>query len=221
VKFRPGNGVRNTFVRIGSPAQFSFASRIFSHAEARRARREENWIFSACSASPREPLPRVLVCLLRRRSVRRSAPRPGSAPRGYRRNHGPSATSLKHRIRIHQQGGDAATVAGGVDPGFHTWPPGHIPQDNGCETIQTASSDPVPCQKIVRRGVRCRDRGRRPTATGAALPTRWVCLDRVSGDRGRGVLSEEKLKAGIRRTDNSKPAIYAFSFPHFSFGLLR
>ena len=34
----------------------SFASRIFSHAEARRARREEDWIFSACSAAPREPL---------------------------------------------------------------------------------------------------------------------------------------------------------------------
>jgi hypothetical protein len=35
---------------------------IFSHAEPRRARREEDWIFSACSAAPREPLPRVLVC---------------------------------------------------------------------------------------------------------------------------------------------------------------
>ena len=34
----------------------SSASRIFSHAEARRARREEDWIFSACSAAPREPL---------------------------------------------------------------------------------------------------------------------------------------------------------------------
>ena len=48
---------------------------IFSHAEARRARREEDWIFSACSAAPREPR----VCLLKRRSERRSAPRPGSA----------------------------------------------------------------------------------------------------------------------------------------------
>ena len=59
----------------------SSASRIFSHAEARRARREEDWIFSACSAAPREPLPRA--CLLKRRSVRRSvrrsAARPGSA----------------------------------------------------------------------------------------------------------------------------------------------
>ena len=34
----------------------SFASRIFSHAEARRARREDDWIFSASSAAPREPL---------------------------------------------------------------------------------------------------------------------------------------------------------------------
>jgi hypothetical protein len=35
---------------------FLSVSRIFSHAEARRARREEDWIFSASSASPREPL---------------------------------------------------------------------------------------------------------------------------------------------------------------------
>ena len=59
MKFRPGIGVQNTFIRIGSPAQFSSASRIFSHAEPRRARREEDWIFSACSAcsaAPREPL---------------------------------------------------------------------------------------------------------------------------------------------------------------------
>ena len=50
---------------------FLSASRIFSHAEARRARREEDWILSACSAAPREPR----VCLLKRRSERRSAPR--------------------------------------------------------------------------------------------------------------------------------------------------
>jgi hypothetical protein len=37
-------------------ADVSSASRIFSHAEARRARREEDWIFSACAAAPREPL---------------------------------------------------------------------------------------------------------------------------------------------------------------------
>jgi hypothetical protein len=50
-----------------------------------------------------------------------------SAP-SYRRNHGPSATSFKHPIRNHQQVGKAATVAGDVGPGFHTWPTGHIPQ---------------------------------------------------------------------------------------------
>jgi hypothetical protein len=35
--------------------------------------------FLRVSASPREPLPRVLVCQLKRRSERRSAPPPGSA----------------------------------------------------------------------------------------------------------------------------------------------
>jgi hypothetical protein len=63
-------------------------------------------------------------------------------------------------------GGKAATVAGYAGPGFHTWPSGHIPQDNGSES---ASPQPVPCQKDVRRGVRRRDRrrdrGQRPTAT--------------------------------------------------------
>ncbi len=58
--------------------------------------------------------------------------------------------------------GAAATVAGGADPGFHTWPTGHIPQDNSSET---SSPHPAPCQKDVRRGVRRRDRGQRPTAT--------------------------------------------------------
>jgi hypothetical protein len=81
-----------------------------------------------------------------------------SAP-SYRRNHGSLATSFKHPIRNHQSVGKAATVAGDVGPGFHTWPPGHIPQDNGCET---ADSQPVPSQKVVRRNVRRRDRGQRP-----------------------------------------------------------
>jgi uncharacterized protein (DUF2249 family) len=52
-------------------------------------------------------------------------------------------------------------LAGYVGPGFHNWPSGHIPQDNGSET---ASPHPVPCQKDVRRGVRRGDRGQRPTA---------------------------------------------------------
>jgi hypothetical protein len=50
----------------------------------------------------------------------------------------------KIRIRNHGAGGKAATVAGYVGPGFHNWPSGHIPQDNGSES---ASPHPVPCQK--------------------------------------------------------------------------
>ena len=68
----------------------------------------------------------------------------------------------KIRIRNNGAGGKAATVAGDVGPGFHNWPPSHIPQDNGSET---ASPHPAPCQKHVRRDVRRRDRGQRPTAT--------------------------------------------------------
>jgi hypothetical protein len=64
----------------------------------------------------------------------------------------------KIRIQNNGTGGHAATVAGYAGPGFHNWPSGHIPQDNGSES---ASSQPVPCQKGVRR----RDRGQRPTAT--------------------------------------------------------
>jgi hypothetical protein len=71
----------------------------------------------------------------------------------YRRNHGHSATSFKTRLQIRQQGGKAATVAGDAGPGFHTWPSGHINQDNGYET---ADSQPVPSQKIVQRNVRSR-----------------------------------------------------------------
>ena len=60
-----------------SPFNICFHFLIFSHAEARRARSKEDWIFSASSAAPREPSPEV--SLLKRRSVRRSEPRPGSA----------------------------------------------------------------------------------------------------------------------------------------------
>ena len=35
----------------------------------------------------------------------------------------------KIRIQNNNPGGKAATVAGYAGPGFHTWPPGHIPQD--------------------------------------------------------------------------------------------
>ena len=41
----------------------------------------------------------------------------------------------KIRIRNHGAGGEAATVAGYAGPGFHTWPSGHIPQDNGSEAV--------------------------------------------------------------------------------------
>jgi hypothetical protein len=67
----------------------------------------------------------------------------------------------KIRIRNNGAGGRAAPVAGYARPGFHTWPSGHIPKSGS----ESASSQPVPCQKIVRRGVRRRDRGQRPTAT--------------------------------------------------------
>jgi hypothetical protein len=33
----------------------------------------------------------------------------------------------KNRIRNNDAGGKAATVAGYAGPGFHTWPPRHIP----------------------------------------------------------------------------------------------
>ena len=55
----------------------------------------------------------------KRRSERRSAPRPGSATHGYKRS----------GYETDGAGGDAATVAGYAGPGFHTWPSGHIPQD--------------------------------------------------------------------------------------------
>ena len=51
-------------------------------------------------------------------------------------------------------GGKAAAVAGYAGPGFHIWPPGHIPQDYGSES---AFTQPVTCSKDVRR----RDRGQR------------------------------------------------------------
>ena len=76
-----------------------------------------------------------------------------------RRDRGQRPTATEDPHTKPPRGGQAATVAGYAGPGFHTWPSGHIPQDNGSET---ASSHPVPCQKDVRRGVRRRDRGQRP-----------------------------------------------------------
>jgi hypothetical protein len=53
-------------------------------------------------------------------------------------------------------------LAGYVGPGFHTWPSGHIPQDTAPNPL--LRSRPT-AKKDVRRGVRRRDRGQRPTAT--------------------------------------------------------
>ena len=49
---------------------------------------------------------------------------------------GVSAPRLqKTRIRNNDPGGKAATVAGGADPGFHTWPPGHTPQNTDSQPL--------------------------------------------------------------------------------------
>ena len=45
-----------------------------------------------------------------------------------RRDRGQRPQLQKIRIRNDYAGGDAATVAGHVGPGFHHWPPSHIPQ---------------------------------------------------------------------------------------------
>ena len=72
-----------------------------------------------------------------RRAPPRSNPAPLQRPGGsgasdpsYRRKRNLSAraTSLNIRIRNRYAGGQAATVAGDVGPGFHPWPSGHILQ---------------------------------------------------------------------------------------------
>ena len=55
------------------------------------------------------------------------------------------------RLRNHQPGGAAATVAGDVGPGFHTWPPGHILQ--ATDTNPLPRSPPSPLLK--NRSERC------------------------------------------------------------------
>ena len=113
----------------------------------------------------------------------------------------------KIRIRNNGAGGQAATVAGHAGPGFHTWPSGHIPQDNGSET---ASPHPAPCQKDVRRGVRRRDWGQRPTAKirGAApLP-----LGRGYETTTQGSLLPDEGK--VNETSNGRhPLFLAWSSP--------
>ena len=56
-------------------------------------------------------------------------------------------------------------LAGYAGPGFHTWPPSHIPQDTAPNPLLRIRS---PCQKDVRKGVRRGDRGQRPTASANA-----------------------------------------------------
>ena len=46
----------------------------------------------------------------------------------------------KIRIRNNGAGGKAATVAGYVGPGFHTWPSGHIPQDTAPKPLLRSRS---------------------------------------------------------------------------------
>jgi hypothetical protein len=53
-----------------------------------------------------------------------------------RRHRGQRPTATEIRIRNHQTGGQAATVAGYAGPGFHTWPKGHIPQNTDPNPLQ-------------------------------------------------------------------------------------
>ena len=119
----------------------------------------------------------------KRRSVRRSAPRPGSA------THGPCVSKLPERLALAMKtsqtetvwlpkdpdpkphsGGQAATVAGDAGPGFHNWPSGHIPQTMAPNPLLRIRST---AQKFVRPDVRRRDRGQRPTA-GASVSCQSV-----------------------------------------------
>jgi hypothetical protein len=87
----------------------------------------------------------------KRRSERRSAPRPGSATHGYRN---PDPKQQRRRRRRH-----CSRVRWPRFPQLALRP---HPSRPGSESV---SSHPAPCQKDVRRGVRRRDRGQRPTAT--------------------------------------------------------
>ena len=105
------------------------------------------------------PLAPVSTIGLRATSLKTTAPNP-------------LLRSRSHAKKTFGEAFGAATVAGYAGPGFHTWPSGHIPQDNGSET---ASPHPAPCQKHVRRDVRRRDRGQRPTAS-ASVSSQSVSL---------------------------------------------
>ena len=87
----------------------------------------------------------------KRRSERRSAPRPGSATHGYKRTGSETAAQAGRRRCSRVRWPRFSQLAFGPHPSRHS--------------SETASSHPVPCQKDVRRSVRRRDRGQRPTAT--------------------------------------------------------
>jgi hypothetical protein len=59
----------------------------------------------------------------------------------------------KIRIRNHHPGGQAATVAGHVGPGFHTWPSGHISQNTDPKLLLRIRS-PAQKNRSARRSVR-------------------------------------------------------------------
>ena len=84
----------------------------------------------------------------KRRSERRSAPRPGSATHGYRN---PDPKQQRRRRRRH-----CSRVRRPRFPYLALRP---HPSRHGSES---ASPQPAPCQKDVRKGVRHRDRGQRP-----------------------------------------------------------
>ena len=86
----------------------------------------------------------------------------------------------KIRIRKNGAGGDAATVAGYAGPGFHNWPSGHIPQDNGSES---ASPHPAPCQKAFGAATGVSDPSYRRTGAHAPLPIQPTARDIISNSR--------------------------------------
>ena len=81
----------------------------------------------------------------------------------------PAGPQAKFRRRNNHAGGKAATVAGYAGPGFHNWPGS---ADVLVGEYETGDSHP---KKIVRRDVRRRDRGQRPTAS-ASVTSQSVSL---------------------------------------------
>jgi hypothetical protein len=69
------------------------------------------------------------------------------------------ATPFKTTDTKRLPGGQAATVAGHVGPGFHNWPPGHTPQNTDSNPLlrsrSTATEDPHTKQPRRRRRRHC------------------------------------------------------------------